>query len=122
MKLFSRAEDVPFAAQASLEGTVVAPGVELRPLIIGSQTMAIEVSTRGGHTAPPHVHDHESLLYVISGRLRVTVDEEVFEIGPGDTCIHPSGSVHFSEALVDSHWLEFKNATHIPWETKPGDN
>ena len=122
MKLYSRSEDETFQEQASLEGVDVKPGVKLRPLIIGSHNMVIEVFTKAGHSAPPHIHDHESLLYVISGKLRVTVDENVFEVGPGDTCIHPLGSLHFSEALLDSHWLEFKNSTKIPWINIPNKN
>lgn len=116
MKLYNRSEEIPFQEQSSLEGVDVKPGVKLRALIIGSQNMAIEVFTKAGHSAPPHTHDHESLIYVISGKIRVTVDKEVFEVGPGDTCIHPLGSLHFSEALLDSHWLEFKNSTKIPWK------
>ena len=41
-------------------------------------------------------------MYVISGRIRYSVDREIFELGPGDTIWHPSTQPHSYENISDS--------------------
>lgn len=70
-----------------------------------------EVRYPAGVSSPEHSHDHDSIIYLLSGRLRATVNGREVFVGPGETVIHPLGIRHSVEALLDSHWLEFKAPT-----------
>ena len=45
----------------------------------------------GRHT---HEKDNEELYVVVSGRGRMTLDGEVFEVGPGDVILNRPGGTH----------------------------
>ncbi|MGA5868385.1 cupin domain-containing protein [Streptomyces cinereoruber] len=45
-----------------------------------------------GTTGPAHVISHEEAFYVLSGRLRLTVDGESAELAAGDAAVAPAGS------------------------------
>jgi quercetin dioxygenase-like cupin family protein len=116
MKLFSYAREIPFQKPDTLEGVPQAAGSELRQLVKGARSMAIEIHFPKGYKASTHVHDHESIIYIIDGKVRMTVDDQVFEVGPGDACIHPADTSHFAEALTDARWIEFKTTIVEPWK------
>jgi quercetin dioxygenase-like cupin family protein len=54
-----------------------------------------------GGTYPLHSHPYEQTSVVIQGRMRLTVGDEVREIGPGDMWFVPSGVPHGGEILGD---------------------
>jgi quercetin dioxygenase-like cupin family protein len=62
-----------------------------------------------GVASPTHAHDHDSIVYVLSGKLRGTVDGVEAVLEPGDSVLHPRGVAHHVEALTDSMWVEFKS-------------
>ena len=62
-----------------------------------------------GVSSPPHAHDHDSIVYVLSGRLRGTVYGVDAVLEPGDSAVHPRGVEHCVEALTDAMWVEFKS-------------
>ncbi|MGW7573985.1 cupin domain-containing protein [Streptomyces sp. NPDC054765] len=45
-----------------------------------------------GSVPPAHVISHEETFYVLSGRLRFSIDGETAELGPGDAAVAPVGS------------------------------
>ncbi|MFF2525774.1 cupin domain-containing protein [Streptomyces liangshanensis] len=45
-----------------------------------------------GTVAPAHVISEEETFYVLSGRLRLTIDAETAELAPGDAAVAPAGS------------------------------
>lgn len=60
-----------------------------------------------GHVLSLQKHNlkHET-MYLQSGRMRFTLDDDVFEWMPGETVAIPPGTVHRMEALEDSVILE----------------
>jgi quercetin dioxygenase-like cupin family protein len=64
------------------------------------------VKDRGAHS---HSHPEEQVMYVLSGRLRVTCGEETYEVAPGEATFNPSGVPHQVMALEDTTALSFKN-------------
>ncbi|MGW5748733.1 cupin domain-containing protein [Amycolatopsis sp. NPDC003861] len=62
-----------------------------------------------GVASPPHAHDHDSIVYVLSGRLRGAVEGVEAVLEPGDSVVHPRGATHHVEALTDAMWVEFKS-------------
>jgi mannose-6-phosphate isomerase-like protein (cupin superfamily) len=73
---------------------------------------------------PPHggeLHpDGDELIYIISGRVRVTGDSEptqLCELGPGDACIVPKGEWHRVKLLEPTRLLHITpgpNGAHRP--------
>ena len=48
-----------------------------------------------------HSHPHEQMSVVVSGRMRLTVGDEVRDIGPGDMWYAPADVKHGGEILGD---------------------
>ncbi|MCA8967422.1 MAG: cupin domain-containing protein [Planctomycetes bacterium] len=58
----------------------------LSPSIDGALAMTLMTFVPGGHSGDdPLVHEGEEAGYVLRGRLRLEVDDEVFVLGPGDS-------------------------------------
>jgi len=77
----------------------------------------IEMSGDAPHGGEVHP-DGDEVLYVISGRLRVSSDESgTLELGPGDACIVPKGEWHrvsVQEAARLVHITPGPNGDHRP--------
>ena len=84
-------------------------GLRAKPLIMGEHMTFLEITYTKGTGAPVHVHAHESLVYVVRGRIKTTIGEEEFVLEPGDACLHPAGMPHTVEALKDSTMVEIKS-------------
>jgi len=48
---------------------------------------------------PIHSHSHEQISIMLQGRMRLTVGDEVDEIGPGDIWYAPANVLHGGELL-----------------------
>jgi unsaturated pyranuronate lyase len=81
----------------------------VKPLMRGESMTLLEVRVRAGVASPVHSHSHESLIYVVSGRLKTIIDNETFVLGPGDVCRHPCAVAHRVEALEDAVFVEVKS-------------
>ena len=81
----------------------------VKPLIGGESMALLEVRVRAGAASSMHAHAHESLIYVVSGRLKTIIDNETFVLGPGDACRHPCAVGHRVEALEDTTFVEVKS-------------
>ena len=73
-------------------------GIHIRGLSSPSRG-AVEVTSAlvdmaPGQEIPPHTHDHEEVVYVLSGRLRFRLDGQETVLEPGDTAIVNPGSLH----------------------------
>jgi hypothetical protein len=77
-------------------------------LINGDEMTFLEIHYAAGVGAPLHTHTHESIAYVVRGKVKSTVGSEEFIMGPGDVCRHPKGVLHGLEALEDSVVVEIK--------------
>jgi quercetin dioxygenase-like cupin family protein len=94
---------------ATIEGQPNTGTVFVKPLMRGDSMALLEVRMRAGVASSLHVHVHESLLYVVSGRLSTTINNETFILGPGDVCRHPRDANHRVEALEDTIFVEVKS-------------
>ena len=83
--------------------------VRTKPMLTGEQMTLLEIKYPPGAGAPPHVHSHETLCYVVEGRVRVIVGDEEFEMGQGDTCRHPMGVPHGIRGIEHATVLEIKS-------------
>ncbi len=60
-----------------------------------------------GAANPAHSHDHEEVMVVLSGTVRVTAGKEGAELSAGDAVIVPANVVHRIETTgeTDAEWL-----------------
>src|SRR5215467_8800605 len=109
LMIFSKKADASALAIRSVEGKAIAGTLFVRPLIKGEEMTMMEVQLAAGVASPSHAHDHESLIYVVKGRLKAMVGDTTSVLGPGDACRHPRGVSHRLEALEETTLIEIKS-------------
>jgi quercetin dioxygenase-like cupin family protein len=114
---FTRGADAPTFELRELEGHPLPAALVVRELLWGNRALMVEVAAPSGFDAPAHAHDHESLVYIITGRVRATVGDETVELGPGDAVLHAAGSAHHIEAIEPTRWIEIKSPPNPTWPT-----
>jgi quercetin dioxygenase-like cupin family protein len=106
----SRNAEVQALAVSAVEGKPLYGGNMLvKPLIKGDEMTFLEIKYAAGVGAPLHTHTHESVAYVVKGKVKSTVGSEEFIMGPGDACRHPKGVLHGLEAIEESIVVEIKS-------------
>jgi quercetin dioxygenase-like cupin family protein len=106
----ARNGDVAAVAVSAVEGKPTYGGdLHVKPLIKGDEMTFLEIRYAAGVGAPLHTHTHESIAYVVKGKVKSTVGAEEFIMGPGDVCRHPKGVLHGLEAIEDSLVVEIKS-------------
>ncbi len=117
--LFRRNRDVPAEVISKLEGVEEGHGekrLAIKPLIAGKSMLFMEAHRPQGLIDPEHAHkDHESICYLVSGRVRVVIEGESWIAEPGDVWVHPPGVKHYHEALEDSVQIEIKSPPTKTW-------
>ena len=84
------AEDAVFDADRGIHTNVVGTGEYLQ---------LIWARYEPGATYALHTHSHEQFSVLLQGRLRLTVGDEVRDIGPGDTWYAPANVAHGGEIV-----------------------
>jgi quercetin dioxygenase-like cupin family protein len=84
----------------------VAPGISRKTLTYGEHTLFTEFRLKANQVLPSHSHPQEQTGYLVSGSIRLTVGDEVFEAGPGDSWNIPGNVVHGAIILKDSVAIE----------------
>src|SRR6476620_4361796 len=108
--ILSKNADVKGIIVKAIEGKPMYGGDMLvKPLIKGEEMTFLEIHYVAGVGAPLHAHTHESIAYVVKGKVKSTVGSEEFIMGPGDVCRHPKGVLHGLEAIEDSVVVEIKS-------------
>ncbi|MEM1104694.1 MAG: cupin domain-containing protein, partial [Pseudomonadota bacterium] len=49
----------------------------------------------------PHKHPFEQIAYIIQGRIKFTIEDEVIEAGPGSVIRIPPNALHCGEPIGD---------------------
>lgn len=74
-------------------------GVALDSLAVGEKSMVAKMNYIEGNFATLHQHPHEQSGYVISGKYRMVLDGQVYELNPGDSYAIPGNTPHSFEVL-----------------------
>jgi quercetin dioxygenase-like cupin family protein len=88
------------ASYDQLRSTPVRAGVS-RKVFSGEGATLAWTTLEPGHEPRPHAHHYEQIVYIVSGRVRFTVGDDVRELGPGDVLLVPPGVEHFAETIGD---------------------
>ena len=88
---FIRGNSVSPRKVTHIEGAAEAGDMAIKPMIVGEDMLFMEVHRAKGLVDPLHSHpDHESMCYLVSGRLRVEIDEQDLET----TALERRGCAH----------------------------
>ena len=116
---FTTCQELAPERLAAVEGVKPKGRVEVRRAMVGNEILMLHVFREKGLIDPVHKHDdHETVAYLISGKLRLVIGGEEFIAGPGTSWIHPRGVEHYSEALEDCVQLEIKSPPRKTWVTE----
>lgn len=117
--LFAKNSSIPYEVISKLEGHEEGTDdkrLSIKPLIVSKTMLFMEAKRPQGLVDPEHAHpDHESICYLVSGRVRVVIEGEVWVAEPGDSWVHPAGVKHYHEALEDSVQIEIKSPPTKTW-------
>ncbi len=69
--------------------------------VTGESCQLLWAKFEPGGTYELHSHPHEQISVMVSGRMRLTVGDEVRDIGPGDMWYAPANMLHGGEILGD---------------------
>ena len=84
--------DADFISDRKLHGAILATG---------ESCQLLWAKFEPGGTYELHSHPHEQMSVIVSGRMRLTVGDEVRDIGPGDMWYAPANVEHGGEILGD---------------------
>jgi len=116
---FSVRDQIEPERLASVEGVKPKGRVDVRRLMVGKDILMLHVWREKGLIDPVHKHmDHETVAYLIKGRLRLVIGGKEFIAEAGTSWIHPRGVEHYSEALEDCEQLEIKSPPRKTWTTE----
>lgn len=92
---------------AEIAAEQAADGVQRRVLAYGKDAMCVENTFETGSVGAMHSHPHTQVTYIVSGRYRFTIGDEVREVGPGDTLLKENGVMHGCVCLEGGVMLDF---------------
>lgn len=108
---------VPPVRMGDLEGQTTSGQVVLKPLLVGKAMLMVEFFQPAGTQIPEHVHeDHESIVYLLEGRMQLWIGGETFIAEAGDSWIHPVGIPHSSLTLAACRAVEVKSPPRQTWK------
>jgi quercetin dioxygenase-like cupin family protein len=77
-------------------------------LVTGEQIEVGMLRYKAGEGAKEHSHPHEQVLVVLSGRVRMKIGGESYELGPREVAHMPANVPHSLQALEDTEVLSAK--------------
>ncbi|HKD78100.1 MAG TPA: cupin domain-containing protein [Candidatus Angelobacter sp.] len=82
--------------------TLPEPGLVRRIGAFNDKLLLAEHRMEKGWVGTRHQHPHDQIVYVVSGRLSVTIGNETFDASAGDSFVVRGGVDHQAAALEDS--------------------
>lgn len=115
-RVFTPRAEAEITRMTAVEGRKLGGEVQLRTLMVSPSMLFVETTFAAGQASKPHVHaDHKSIVYVVSGKVKVTIAGEVFWAGPGDAWYNAPGVEHHIEALEATVSVEVKSPPVRAW-------
>ena len=102
---FFKLKEMPESAISPSHSTAYGPTITGKELEIGYYTEP------KGTGAKPHHHPSEQIIMVLSGKIRMRIDNDVRDIGPGEVALILGDQEHEQMALEDgTRFVSFKTA------------
>lgn len=81
-------------------------GIKLKTLAYGEKTLLAEFRLEKGAQLPRHAHPHEQTGYLVSGRIRLSIGEDTFDVKSGDSWCIPGNVEHCAEIIENAVAIE----------------
>jgi quercetin dioxygenase-like cupin family protein len=81
-------------------------GIDQKTLVFGERTLMVEFRLKKDAVLPRHSHPHEQTGYLVSGKIRLHIDERSYECNPGDSWCIPGDANHGADVLEDAVAIE----------------
>ena len=81
-------------------------GIRQKTRVYGKHTLMAEIKMAKGTRIPNHRHPNEQIGYLVSGRTRLFIDDQVYTCNPGDSWCIPANAEHGTFAIADSVLVE----------------
>jgi quercetin dioxygenase-like cupin family protein len=81
-------------------------GIKQKTLVYGQNTLMAEIKMSKGTRIPTHQHPQEQTGYLVIGRTRLTINDQVYNCNPGDSWCIPCNAKHATYAIRDSVVVE----------------
>jgi quercetin dioxygenase-like cupin family protein len=91
-----------FVTPRDAEQIEMLDGVHRRTMATTDEAMLCHFFLEAGCGVPRHNHMNDQVGYVVSGKVEVTINEQVRVIETGDSYAVPGGIFHSVKAVVDS--------------------
>ena len=95
-----------FARREDITPKDLGGGVTRRVLAHNPDIMAVEVSFEKGARGDRHTHPHTQISYALSGKFIYSLDDEEYELDPGDSIVVPGGAEHGTLCLEKGALLD----------------
>jgi quercetin dioxygenase-like cupin family protein len=109
-----------FFQYADAAAVEMASGLIRRTLVSGDKLMICRFDLEGGVEIPSHSHPHDQAGYVVTGRIRITVDGKSCDLGMGDSYFASSGVLHSAIALEASVVVDTFSPPRDDYRAFPG--
>ena len=89
-----------------------------RRIVTGESVMVAHVYLQKGAIVPAHSHHNEQLTYILRGKLRFWVGDDlsqVFDVGEGEVLRLPSNVPHKAEALEETLDVDIFSPPRQDW-------
>ena len=102
---------MPFFHMDKLEKEYATPkySTAFGELVLGEHIEVGRFNFSANEGAVEHAHPHEQIMYIVSGKLRVEMDDEVAELGPGSGFHAIPNHPHRVTAIEDTLVISCKN-------------
>ncbi len=91
-----------FFQYANAASVQMAHGLIRKTLVCSDNLMICRFDLDEGVLIPSHSHPHDQAGYVVSGKIRITVNDKSCDLGAGDSYSAPPNVLHSAQALVAS--------------------
>ncbi|MFN2194534.1 MAG: cupin domain-containing protein [Anaerolineales bacterium] len=81
-------------------------GIEIKTVAFGEKTHMVAMQLHQGYELARHSHPHEQTGYLISGHMLLEIEDDVYDVHPGDSWSIPGGVEHRAEFLEDCAAIE----------------
>lgn len=82
------------------------PGIRMKTLCFGRNTLMSEFRLAAGNELPAHAHAYEQTGYLVDGHIVLSIGDEIHDALPGDSWCIAGNVVHGAKVLEDSVALE----------------
>ena len=86
--------------------TELVEGISIKTMVYGQKTLTAEFHLKKGSSLPLHKHPHEQTGYLVSGKMRFTIDGKPQTAEPGDSWCIEGNIEHSAEVLEDAVVVE----------------